>query len=140
MAIEFACACGKLLRVEDESAGKRAECPACLSLTKVPDLATEDVAFRALMDSPEPTRQLAVLDEPDKIKKVRRPRRVTEEERRRPWIAFSPGLIWGAVCMLVGGGLTCYFISKSWFFEWPLVLLIFGTVGVVRGLMGKSED
>ncbi len=106
----------------------------------VPDCATEDVAFRTSKDDFEPIRDLQIRDEPVKTKKTRRPRRETEEERRRPWIAFSPGLIWGMAFMLIGGGLTAYCISRNWFFEWPLVLLIFGTVGVVRGLMGRSED
>jgi hypothetical protein len=138
MAIEFDCACGKLLRVDDESAGKRAKCPACLSLSNVPDLATEDVAFRTLMDAPEPIRKLAVLDEPERIKKVRRLRRETEVERRRPWIAFSPAMIWGMLYILIG--VAVYFISDWLFAIYALPLLIFGTVAVVRGLMGKEED
>lgn len=140
MAIEFDCACGKLLRVDDESAGKRAKCPACLSLSNVPDLATEDVAFRTLMDAPEPIRKLAVLDEPEKIKKVRRPRRETDEERRRPWIAFSPAMIWGILFMLVGGGLTAYGLLDGWLHSWPLIIFILGFISVMRGLMGHSED
>lgn len=42
--------------------------------------------------------------------------------------------------MIIGGGLTAYCLSRNWFFELPLILLIFGTVGVVRGLLGRPED
>ena len=37
MPIEFACsACGKLLRTPDDTAGREARCPACQSITVVP--------------------------------------------------------------------------------------------------------
>ncbi len=72
------------------------------------------------------------------IELKRRSRRETDEVRRRPWIAFSPAMIWGMLSMLVG--LTVYFISDWFLLIYALPLLIFGTVAVVRGLMGKEED
>ena len=47
-------------------------------------------------------------------------------------------MIWGMLYMLVG--VAIYFISDWLFTIWALPLLIFGTVAVVRGLMGKEED
>ena len=37
MPITFNCACGKVLRVPDTSAGKRAKCPACSAIVTVPE-------------------------------------------------------------------------------------------------------
>lgn len=36
MPIAFNCTCGKTLRVPDESAGRRAKCPACGAVVQVP--------------------------------------------------------------------------------------------------------
>jgi uncharacterized membrane protein YhaH (DUF805 family) len=36
MAIDFSCACGRLLRVPDDAAGRQARCPACGQTTTVP--------------------------------------------------------------------------------------------------------
>lgn len=73
MPIEFACDCGKRLKVSDEHAGKRAKCPACKNPVTVPSAAViptpppkpepapaptpaddEDAAFRALSEGPDP--------------------------------------------------------------------------------------
>lgn len=37
MPITFNCACGKVLRVPDTSAGKRAKCPVCSAVVTVPE-------------------------------------------------------------------------------------------------------
>src|SRR5436305_584175 len=36
MPIAFSCPCGKMLRVPDEHAGRRAKCPACNAIVEVP--------------------------------------------------------------------------------------------------------
>jgi hypothetical protein len=36
MPITFDCTCGKMLRVPDEHAGRRAKCPACGSVVPIP--------------------------------------------------------------------------------------------------------
>jgi hypothetical protein len=59
MPIEFACGCGKSLKVADEHAGKRTKCPACANPIVVPspsvaEVSAEDEAFRALNDESEP--------------------------------------------------------------------------------------
>jgi hypothetical protein len=36
MPITFNCTCGKILRVPDETAGRRAKCPACNAVVNVP--------------------------------------------------------------------------------------------------------
>lgn len=65
MPIEFACECGKQLKVADEHAGKRAKCPACKNPVTVPAAELppvpspspepdEDAAFRALSEGPDP--------------------------------------------------------------------------------------
>jgi hypothetical protein len=36
MPITFSCACGKILRVADEHAGRRVKCPACNSVRSAP--------------------------------------------------------------------------------------------------------
>ena len=54
MAIEFPCACGKKLSVAEAHAGKLVKCPVCGEPVMVPELSTEDAAFHALMEAPEP--------------------------------------------------------------------------------------
>jgi hypothetical protein len=36
MPIQFNCPCGKMLRVPDEFAGRRAKCPGCAALVDIP--------------------------------------------------------------------------------------------------------
>jgi phage FluMu protein Com len=51
MPITFNCACGKILRVGDEHAGKRVKCPACNAIGSVPAPEIEPV-FE--VEEPEP--------------------------------------------------------------------------------------
>lgn len=49
MPIAFNCSCGKMLRVPDTSAGKRAKCPACGAVVEVP---APDPVFEVVEEPP----------------------------------------------------------------------------------------
>lgn len=77
MPITFACPCGKLLKVGDEYAGKRAKCPECDAVVRVPE--SEPVS-----DPPRATAR-RVADEEDEADRPRkRPSRTVADEDDRP--------------------------------------------------------
>jgi Protein of unknown function (DUF1559)/Domain of unknown function (DUF4190) len=72
--IRFSCSCGQELQVPDDSAGKKARCPACQTVCTVPD-ASETRAVRA--DRPAPS------DEENEDRPRRRQRDEEFEDRPR---------------------------------------------------------
>jgi len=54
MSIKFNCACGRKLTAPDGTAGKKAKCPVCHNVMRIPDSAGEDAPVEAqLADGPE---------------------------------------------------------------------------------------
>lgn len=52
MPIQFACSCGKRLKVADESAGKKARCPGCGAALVVPTQEPDEADFEYVEDDP----------------------------------------------------------------------------------------
>ena len=180
MTVEFPCACGKKLSVDDAHAGKRVKCPACQEPVTVPaaELSAEDLAFQALMEAPQPKaaaptatratrpepsgerppappppqyrtasaseRMLAGVDpEPPRARREKRPRRSAHpeyEEQRRPRFALSPGMIGGLIGLGIGIAWLVLGLAAGRLFIWPFVMIGFGAVAVLRGLLGLSEE
>jgi hypothetical protein len=69
MPIEFACGCGRRLRVTDEHAGKLARCPACRGVAQVPALqpAKSDPGFAAGSPARKPAENPAAEDAAEEV-------------------------------------------------------------------------
>lgn len=66
MPISFACTCGKMLRVNDELAGRRVRCPSCQSEVQVPDDNVEAILLAEdLPASESPRRSRLQADDKD---------------------------------------------------------------------------
>jgi hypothetical protein len=76
MPITFDCACGKTLRVPDVHAGKRVKCPACGSISSVPQA---EPMFEVVEDTAAPL----VAPPPTRAKPVTRPAADDEDEEDR---------------------------------------------------------
>lgn len=156
MPITFSCGCGKVLRVPDAHAGKKAKCPGCGSLTSIPMPATEEEAIPEVEPAEEESLPVARTvspsqrgnDEDDGMEERERPRK----KRRRPARAKSAngffsgfaeqergwtnaGVVAG---MLMMAGAVVWFVGGLMvdiLFYYPPVLFVVGLVAFIKGLI-----
>lgn len=83
MPITFNCPCGKMLRVPDESAGKRAKCPVCHAIAAIPEA---EPVFEIVETPPEPV-EVPPLIPP---KPYSKPRYDDDEDDKTPYGLIQP--------------------------------------------------
>src|SRR5580704_8997042 len=82
MSISLSCTCGKVLKAKDEMAGKRAKCPACGAVLRVPGAPAEDKPGYAVAPAaPRTSVQSFDRDEEEEEPELPRKRRRLLSER-----------------------------------------------------------
>ena len=163
MPIPLSCPCGRRYQAPDELAGKAIRCRQCQKVLKVP-ASDPDVIDDMIVDEPAPSPPrrasgftasppvrpkpsdddlpVAEAAEPKRRKKRRRIR-YDDDDRRGGGgfgISISPGIIGGALMMLLA---VVWFIAGlyfGWIFFYPPILFIIGLVRFVLSLFGHEED
>lgn len=176
MPISFACACGKKLKVSEEHAGKKSRCPACQVSLTVPQHeaaptadespaieTTEDDAYRALNEGPEPeparrdwqapspyAASPSPSQTPAPAKPPARAMKPTVKKKEKSKSYGDPhaprekklmvdwGKVVGGVLGVIGGtALLLGGLAFNRFFIWSPIIIIAGLIAIVNGLLTK---
>jgi len=140
MPSTLTCSCGRVLRVKDGLAGKKARCPACSAIIVIPvdepanvdPVNVEDAASGLLLDDSAEERGVRPIsrdpehDDPvdrplykpparEGRPEVKRPRLDRDRRPSGPRVAFEPGWFGSSNAGMVGGVLMMV-IAVVWFF------------------------
>ena len=147
MSIAVTCpGCDKTMKVKDEFAGKRALCPFCKAMIRVPEQDTP---------SEPPARDFSMVEdaEPDRQVEPRRRSRRDDQPRKRPRLrdedndvrrprsggGISSGVLTGILMMV--GAVIWFFgaLALNWIAFYPPVLFIVGLITFIKGLTGQED-
>lgn len=153
MPISFSCRCGRILRVADELAGRKARCPGCSSVLTVPRSNIEeynptDVSITATLiqarkepDELEEPATAAVTDRslnrapvPAKKRRLASKRARKKEHRQLPMVFINKEVAAGVVMIIAA--IVWFVGALVWFhtlFFYPPVLLILGIAAIYKG-------
>src|SRR5262249_30734947 len=123
MAIHFLCACGRKLRAQDDSEGKRIRCPSCGQVSVVPAHAEEAAAVPKRSPPREkPDEDVADDEAPEPSRErprgLRRKKKRKKERERVPWgqieifgipLTVRTGIVAGFFLLLVAG--VVYYVA-----------------------------
>lgn len=105
MAIKVTCACGKLLSVKDEFAGRKVKCPACQQTVKVSNSVVQEEAFHEEWGKPDPAEDIFLFDD-DPIHTPHR--KVAAGATQQAPVSSELRLTHAS---LVRAGVSCYFFG-----------------------------
>ncbi len=144
MPIRFSCACGKVLKVGDEHAGKRSKCPSCGEVSQVPAPEVEELEEIEEIDV-----EVVEEEEPKPRKKKRRPRerggamsqmyeaQARADERRDRALGRSMDTEWGRDEQ---GGWTLFGVHVTAGVLSGAGMLLFGLFAIVLILIFKDDE
>jgi hypothetical protein len=161
MAIKLTCECGRSTKLEDRFAGKKAKCPDCGTITRIPNKSNpeeEEIVVLEIDDQPprrkkkvEPDYEVIEEEEP-KPEKSQKKSRFTPEEKRQiarrkameghnhqPLIALSPATV-GSLGLILSGIIWLAISYSTGRRIWGIALIVVGIFGLLSALMGGEEE